>query len=315
MNNSALAIYGQFEMLQQAALALYASGYFAPDVKSKEQAVVKILAGAELGLPPFASMSGIHIIQGKPALGANVIATLVKNDPRYDYRVREMTDKVCRIEFFEGGVSCGVSEFTAEDAKKALTKNMDKFPKNMLFARAMSNGAKWFCPGIFGGAPVYTPEELGMETDEDGVVIEGELVAEPKTAPKTTRKPTNITERMSPSEIPLSQRDDYEQHVSHAAAAPPTLPSDEQLVLETTATNFVTMVSEQNLIPRYAGNQAALRAAAKELGYVSVPRDAQERVELYKKLKAHAAELDAAELAEVEAKTLFPLHGGGAYAE
>jgi len=37
---------------------------------------------------------------------------------------------------------------------------MDKFPKNMLFARAMSNGIKWFTPDVFAG-PVYTPEELG----------------------------------------------------------------------------------------------------------------------------------------------------------
>ncbi len=175
MNENALAVYDQFDTMQRVAVVLHESGYFS-DVKSKAQAIIKVMAGAELGLPPFASMTGIHIIQGKPALGANVIATLVKNDPRYDYRVREMTDAVCRIEFFEGGVSCGTSEFTAQDARKAATKNMDKFPKNMLFARAMSNGAKWFTPGIFGGAAVYTPDELGADVDEDGNIVEGEIV-------------------------------------------------------------------------------------------------------------------------------------------
>lgn len=175
MTDNALAVYEQFDTMQRVAIVLHESGYFS-DVKSKAQAIIKVMAGAELGLPPFASMTGIHIIQGKPALGANVIATLVKNDPRYDYRVREMTDTVCRIEFFEGGVSCGTSEFTAQDARKAATKNMDKFPKNMLFARAMSNGAKWFTPGIFGGAAVYTPDELGADVDEDGNILEGEIV-------------------------------------------------------------------------------------------------------------------------------------------
>jgi hypothetical protein len=42
----------------------------------------------------------------------------------------------------------------------------------MLFARAMSNGCRWFTPDIFLGAAVYTPEELGATVDEDGNVIE-----------------------------------------------------------------------------------------------------------------------------------------------
>jgi hypothetical protein len=49
---------------------------------------------------------------------------------------------------------------------------MGKFPRNMLFARCISNGVKWFCPDIFLGAPVYTPEELGATVDRDGTVIE-----------------------------------------------------------------------------------------------------------------------------------------------
>lgn len=195
MTDNALAVYEQFDTMQRVAIVLHESGYFS-DVKSKDQAIIKVMAGAELGLPPFASMTGIHIIEGKPALGANVIATLVKNDPRYDYRVREMTDTVCRIEFFEGGVSCGTSEFTAQDARKAATKHMDKFPKNMLFARAMSNGAKWFTPGIFGGAAVYTPDELGADVDEDGNIVEGEIVP-PRQAP-VNRQPAPLAPLSNP---------------------------------------------------------------------------------------------------------------------
>ena len=176
---------GKFDVMQRAAKALAESGYFA-DAKSLAQAVVKVMAGAELGLAPFASMAGIHIIQGRPALGANVIATLIKNDPRYDYRVVELTDAVCRIQFYENGQACGVSEFTATDAKKAGTKNMDRYAKNMLFARAMSNGAKWFVPGVFGGAPIYTPEELGADVDGDGDIVEGVLVETAQPA-KATR--------------------------------------------------------------------------------------------------------------------------------
>jgi len=45
------------------------SGMF-PDIKSAAQAAVKIQAGKEFGIQPFASMTGIHIIAGKPVIGA-----------------------------------------------------------------------------------------------------------------------------------------------------------------------------------------------------------------------------------------------------
>jgi hypothetical protein len=134
---------------------------------------VKILAGQEMGFGPFASMTGVHIIQGRPAVGANLMAAAVKGSGRYDYRVKEMTDTVCEISFLQSGQEIGTSKFSVDDARKAGTKNMDKFPRNMLFARAMSNGVRWYCPDVFNGAAVYTPEELGANTDQDGNVIEG----------------------------------------------------------------------------------------------------------------------------------------------
>jgi len=141
------------------------SGMFV-DAKQAGQAFVKIQAGQEIGIPPFAAMSGIHIIQGKPAIGAGLMASRVKASGKYDYIVKNMDDKVCSIDFYQGKNLIGNSTFTIEDAKKAATKNIDKFPKNMLFARAISNGVKWFCPDVFAG-PVYTPEEMQQETTID----------------------------------------------------------------------------------------------------------------------------------------------------
>jgi len=150
------------------------SGMF-PDIKTAAQAVVKIQAGAEMGIPPFAAMSGIHIIQGKPTVGAGLMAANVKGSGKYDYRVVESTEKICSIDFYQltgspnpaqlgpnkvsGYEKIGNSTFTEADAKKAGTKNLDKFPKNMLFARAISNGVKWYTPDVFAG-PVYVPEEM-----------------------------------------------------------------------------------------------------------------------------------------------------------
>lgn len=155
---------------ERAAKAMASSGYF-KDAAQLAQAVVKILAGQEMGFGPFASMNGINIIQGRPSVSANLMAAAVKRSGRYNYRVAEMTDKRCAIVFFEAGQQIGESVFTDDDAKKAGTQNMGKFPRNMLFARAMSNGVRWYCPDVFSGSAVYTPEELGAVVDGEGNVV------------------------------------------------------------------------------------------------------------------------------------------------
>ena len=162
----------------KAANAMAASGFF-QDARQAAQAVVKILAGQELGVGPFTSMTGVYIIQGRPALSANIMAAAVKRSGRYNFRVIELTDTRCEIAFFEGGQECGRSTFTADEARKAGTKNMDKYPRNMLYARAISNGVRWFCPDVLGGSPVYTPEELGAQVNEDGQVIDA-TISEPE---------------------------------------------------------------------------------------------------------------------------------------
>ena len=176
MDNKAIVPTGttvikSFDDVERAALAMSKSGFF-QDSRDAAQAVVKILAGQEMGFGPFASMTGVYIISGRPSIGANLMAASVKKSGRYNYRVIEMTDTVCEIAYFEGGQEIGRSRFTIEDARKAGTKNLDKYPRNMLFARAMSNGCRWYCPDVFNGAAVYTPEELGANVNEDGEVIE-----------------------------------------------------------------------------------------------------------------------------------------------
>jgi hypothetical protein len=170
--NTQLSVVQQLPIseLMNLAKAFAESGMFA-DTKSAAQAIVKIQAGQEIGIPPFAAMTGIHIIQGKPTIGAGLIASRLKGSGKYDYRVVEASEKVCSIDFYQGNTKIGNSTFTIEDARKALTKNIDKFPKNMLFARAISNGVKWYCPDIFSG-PVYVPEEMQVVTTEEATHIE-----------------------------------------------------------------------------------------------------------------------------------------------
>ena len=208
-NDGQYNVIRSFDDVQNVAKLMVQSNYFT-DAKDFSQAVVKILAGREIGVGPFASMNGIHIIKGKPAFSANMMADRLKSSGRYNYRVVEMTDTNCVIDYYEHfngkWEKSGTSSFSLADARKAGTQNLDKFPRNMLFARAMSNGIKWFCPDVMSSSTVYTPEELGAIINEEGepinptapkpvyidpLPIEPEQSPEPVEQPKPAKKAAN----------------------------------------------------------------------------------------------------------------------------
>jgi hypothetical protein len=179
VTRSEMAMTVDVDSLQRMGKMLALSGYFEKSGNGDQaiaQMCTKILAGRELGFGPFAAVNGIYIIQGRPSVSANLMASAVKASGRYDYKVKQMTAEVCELEFFEIGngkrESLGVSSFNAVEAKAAGTQNMGKFPRNMLFARAMSNGVRWYCPDVFSGNAVYVPEELGADVDQEGNVID-----------------------------------------------------------------------------------------------------------------------------------------------
>lgn len=186
--------------IRSVADALVKSKFFA-DARDASQAIVKILMGRELGFAPMASMTGINVIQGKPALGANLIAAKIQTSGLFRYRVVQLDNKGCKLDIYErvdahpetpmwlagqgpdAGMKkvpawqwekVGESSFTHEDALTAglaFKANYKTSPRNMFFARAISNAAKWYCSGLFGGNPVYVPEELGANVDSEGRVL------------------------------------------------------------------------------------------------------------------------------------------------
>lgn len=164
------------------------SGLF-KDARDVSKAIVKAVFGEELGIGPGASMVGVHIIEGKPSLSANLLGALVKRSERYDYKPVEVTAEKAIVAFTADGEEIGKSEFTIEQARTAgLVKaksGWERFPQAMLFARALSQGVRWYCPDVTAGSPAYTPEELGAEVDQSGepVYVESEVVAEPEPSP------------------------------------------------------------------------------------------------------------------------------------
>jgi hypothetical protein len=163
--------------LFRLANALAQSGCFS-DARGAAQAIVKILAGRELGIGPVASMTGIHIIEGKPSPGSHILAAAIRRSGVYDYEIIEHTDQVCAVRFLRRTAEGtwqeqGVERITLQEAIEKgwhLTAGgkvkgpWQKTPKNLLFARVMTNGYKFHCPDVASGMLLYDADELDAGT-------------------------------------------------------------------------------------------------------------------------------------------------------
>ncbi len=169
------------EVREIAELAV-ASGYFTSRHTNKEsgavtvtgpqtipQAMIIIMKGHELGVKnPLTALQLVRVIYNSIIVAPQLLMALVKESSRYDYRVIERTAQVCTMEALEkfgsDWVSLGKISWTAEMARKAGTKNMDKFPAQMLTNRCMGDLARTHFPNIAAG--VYV----------EGEIIEGEII-------------------------------------------------------------------------------------------------------------------------------------------
>lgn len=160
------------DVIQRYARGFVMSGLFKTvgGDRGLAQAFVKIQAGQELGIPPFAAMRGLNVMDGKVELAAGLMAALVKRSDR-DYVIVESTEETCTLEWMkreEGWRSppmkLGSSTFTIAEAKRAgLVKAGSawaNYPSDMLFNRALSRGFRRFCPDLSAGAPIYIEGEV-----------------------------------------------------------------------------------------------------------------------------------------------------------
>jgi len=197
----------QFEFQQRAARLFAMSGLFA-DIKGQSpeqsiaQAFVKISLGESMGFNPAESMTGIDIIQGRVAISANMRASRMQR-AGYDWDIIQLDDKGCSLKLkFHGeyilceeidGETGKVSKVPvvitfgeAEAARAGLIgkDNYKKNPRNMFFARAITNAQRWYAPGILSinilSAEEVEPVIRRESGEQSGVVETEESVAETK---------------------------------------------------------------------------------------------------------------------------------------
>ncbi|WP_439946488.1 hypothetical protein [Streptomyces sp. BBFR109] len=192
------------------------------------QAGVKIIAGVEFGIQPFAAMRGINIINGNAEMSANLMAAKVKKHPKYDYKVKQWDKEGCVLVFYEipypgaprkEWYELGESSFDQEDAVTAQLaggNNWKKFARNMYFARAMSNGVRIHCPDVFYGAPVYVEGEISGEFE-----TKGEAAVEEEPADKPTKAEPQEGEIIEPDELCTDEQLEKIKQLCNDAGAGP----------------------------------------------------------------------------------------------
>jgi len=195
--------------MNSIASIMYQSGLF-DDIKSTAQAFVKIMAGQELGIGAFASMRNIYIINGQTTLSAGLMASKIKAHPKYDYRIKHLDKQGCIISFYEikndKPEHLGDSSFDESDAQDAgllYKSNWKSYKRNMYFSRALSNGVRFYCPDIFYGTSVYTPEEINPDwvIDESFIISENELNKKSDSENKPDQKPIGNKRPYDPIEL------------------------------------------------------------------------------------------------------------------
>ena len=162
----------EIRRLYRIAEAFAQSGVY-KDARQAGQAFAKLMAGRDLGLSPARAMSGLHFVEGQVQMHYRTLGAFVRANG-YHYTFPEApTNESVSIDFYapeDGGGErelLGRSTFTMADADLAGIKrgNYVKYPRNMLIARAMSNGVGWYCPEVLGGIPVYVEGEIPAPAD------------------------------------------------------------------------------------------------------------------------------------------------------
>jgi hypothetical protein len=127
---------------------------------------VQVLAGAELGLAPMASIRGVHIVQGKPLLAADTMVALCLSSGLAEYFscVEETADKVTYETKRKGSPHPQRATWSDEDTKNAGLNTKDNWrlhKKQMRRARAKAILARDVYPDVLAGC--FDPDEVHVD--------------------------------------------------------------------------------------------------------------------------------------------------------
>jgi hypothetical protein len=155
-----------------------------PNINSPERAAVVLAMARNHDMDPCFVAANIAFIGGKPAASGLYLAAVLKKTRRYRYRRDEKLSSdgpntKCVLRWLEkvDGTweEVGTTSFSLEDAKRAeLLSNQTwkKYPARMCFWRALSAGAREYCPDAIAGGCTHLIEELVPDAAYDNETLQ-----------------------------------------------------------------------------------------------------------------------------------------------
>ena len=150
------------------ASELVKTGLLPSRIKTPQQALLIMLKGRELEIPPMEALSNIFIIDNKPSLASQLMLSLLYRSGKLEDIKIEDGDKYCKVTMQRKGMSPYSVTFTEANARQAnllYKDNWKNYLSNMLRARAISMCARVVASDVIGG--LYTPEEIEGHLDTD----------------------------------------------------------------------------------------------------------------------------------------------------
>lgn len=199
-NSVALAVTtdpGAVQARMQYAKALAASGLLPQHFRGQPANVlIAVEYGAALGIPPMTAINGVAVINGKPSMSSDLMASMVR---RAGHRLRvtesedgkSVTAVLIRSDDPDFEFKATWDEATARQAGLWGNKGpWTQYPRQMLRARAISEVCRQGASDALSGV-IYTPEELGAAVDEDEHVIHAQVVEDTQKPdfPRTVTSP------------------------------------------------------------------------------------------------------------------------------
>jgi len=244
---SILPSTSDFAMMKEMASMAVASGLIPSSINTPQKALIIMMKGREINIPPMMALSHISVINGKPCMSAELmLAKIYENVPNAIIDLTSTTDTECVIIAQRPGGAKTRFSFTIEDARVAglLGKGPWKtYPAAMLRARAISAMARALFPDAINGVS-YTPEELGanVEIDDAGNETVKDVTPAP-VVPKPDFSKPEVSAKME--QAPKSVQNEVIEHTED-----PLFTAEE--IAEVNAATMATKATEEPLLPNEA---------------------------------------------------------------
>lgn len=209
-----------------------------------EEATAAILAGAEVGLSPMASLRSFDIIQGTAAPRALTLRAIVQAQG-HELRVVESTETRAVVEGRRKGTDTWQRSVWTLDRAKNLgllgKDNWKKQPGAMLVARGTAEVCRWIGSDAIAGI-AYASEELADDI-------------EPSTTTETTAaRPAKRTAQRRPiravPDAPEPTLDEPEPQPAHPRDVDPEPEPDARMVTEPQKRHIFALLNERGITDR-----------------------------------------------------------------